>query len=500
MKKQYVDIPLFTTYNEIISKNYTLSATQYKSFNIINKNIKPVSDFFYRDLKREDLGNEVGSEAYVDSSSCYFIKTKALQPETYLLDINKESFQCIIPKSLISSDLKKGDLIISKDSNVGEIAILDKDYPNCMLCGGIYKLPVKENKYYLLALIKSELFRDQIDFLVPRGSTIRHGKKKFLECLIPLPNKNAKNTIKYVELLMQAIINKEQEIHRKHCLILELIHEELEKNQKGTVFKYSLPNISEIIALDRMDSSLYSEEFKEKENLITNYTFGYETLTELGYYGVRGTSLESKSIKNRIDSDTYKEGFYELIIPTNITKYGTVAKSSYIGTPVELKTISQGDIIFGGEGYGKGKSFVVIENTGNVATNYHGIRIRCNTEQSLNQKIFIKCFLSYLRERGLIDKYGVGGNGGHLAPAYFGLIKIPRFPENVEQEIVKLYSNPLIEYVCSECNLNDFLEYDNHFNEDAGIYEIDKSLKVLKKKLQQVIESIANDIEVNCTF
>lgn len=500
MKREYIDIPIFTTYNEIINKNHTLSATQYKSFNIANENTKSVSDFLYRDLTRDDLGYEVGSEAYVDDSTFYFIKTKALQPETYLLDINKESFQCIIPKSFITSNLKRGDLIISKDSNVGEIAILDKDYPNCMLCGGIYKLPVKENKYYLLAFIKSELFRQQIDFIVPRGSTIRHGKKKFLECQIPIPNKNPENTVKYVELLMKSIINKEQEIHRKHSLILELIQKELEQNQNDTSFKYSLPNIAEIMALDRMDSSLYSEEFKEKENLITNYTFGYETLTELGYYGVRGTSLESKSIKNRIDSDTYKEGFYELIIPTNITKYGTVAKSSYIGTPVELKTISQGDIIFGGEGYGKGKSFVVIENTGNVATNYHGIRIRCNTKQSLNRKIFIKCFLSYLRERGLIDKYGVGGNGGHLAPAYFGLIKIPNFPENIEQEIVKMYYNNEVLYSPDMHTIDTFIQYDTSFNLSAGIYELDKSMKYLVRKLNNALANIADDIEVKCTF
>lgn len=34
-------------------------------------------------------------------------------------------------------NLKEGDIIISKDSNIGEIVILDKDYPNYMLC----KLP-----------------------------------------------------------------------------------------------------------------------------------------------------------------------------------------------------------------------------------------------------------------------------------------------------------------------------------------------------------------------
>ena len=45
-------------------------------------------------------------------------------------------------------NLKEGDLLISKDSNIGEIVILDKDYPNHMLSSALYRLPVIEkNKY-----------------------------------------------------------------------------------------------------------------------------------------------------------------------------------------------------------------------------------------------------------------------------------------------------------------------------------------------------------------
>ena len=204
MGKQYIDIPLYTTFNDISSKDFSLSATQYKSFCIKNKNVLSVRDFLSRDLKRSDLGAEVGSDAYVEESNYFFIKTKALQADTYLLETNKESVQNITPMSFVNSDLKKGDLLISKDSNVGEIVILDKDYPNTMLCSGIYKLPIADKKYYLLAFIKNNIFRQQIEFLVPRGSTIRHGKTKFLDCLIPLPNKNSANTIRYIELLMQA--------------------------------------------------------------------------------------------------------------------------------------------------------------------------------------------------------------------------------------------------------------------------------------------------------
>lgn len=447
--KKYIKVPLVTSLNEIINKDYTLSATQYKSFHIKNKNIKPLSTFLDRQLERKDLGTEVGSECYVENSPFLFIKTKALQPGTYLPEVNKESFQHITPQNYVDMDLKKGDLLISKDSNVGEIVILDKDYPNAMLCGAIYRLPITEIKYYLLAFIKSDVFRQQIDFLVPRGSTIRHGKTKFLDCLIPLPNKNPNNTIRYVELLTQAIINKEIEIKNKHNKIINEIQNELERNQNTKKFKYDLPSISEIINLDRMDSSLYSEEFKRNEFLITNYKYGYKTLTEKGYRGIRGTSLENN---------------------------------------------------FGGEGYGKGKSFVVIENENNIATNYHGIRIVCTSETTINSKIFVKCMLTYLREKGLIDCYGVGGNGGHFAPSYFHLAKIPNFPVEKEIKIVKLYHNSDSNYKTDGLKFENFLNYDNKFNQEAGIYELDKSMKYLQSKLDDAINAIVDNVEVDIKF
>lgn len=40
-------------------------------------------------------------------------------------------------------NLKEGDLIISKDGNIDEIAILDKDYPNYMLLGVLYKILIE---------------------------------------------------------------------------------------------------------------------------------------------------------------------------------------------------------------------------------------------------------------------------------------------------------------------------------------------------------------------
>lgn len=499
MKKQYIDIPLNTTLEEIISKDYTLSATQYKSFLIENKNTLSVLEFLDRDLQRKDLGSEVGSDSYVDDSPYFFIKTKALQPESYLLDITKESVQNITPKNYVKMDLKKGDLLISKDSNVGEIVILDKDYPNTMLCGGIYRLPVTKNKYYLLAFIKSDVFRQQIDFLVPRGSTIRHGKTKFLDCLIPIPNKNPDETIKYVELLMQAILNKEALIKSKHHIILDEIQKELEKNQSEQKFRYNLPNISEIMDLDRMDSSLYSEDFRRNEFLITNYKYGSSTAREMGFDISRGQNLQVSNIGKSIQTEKYIPGYYTLILPKFLTKYGTVNMVEYLGNSNSLKTLKKGDVIFGAEGNEKGRSIVIVEDSEMTITNIHGITLNQNSH-NLQKGVFVKLFLDYYRSKGMVDAYAVGGNGGSLAIKYWNLLKFPNFPSEKEDEITRMYYNPDIYYAASNCDIFSFLDYDNQFNKNAGIYELDKSLKYLQEKLNQAIDDIVNDKEVKIEF
>jgi len=266
------------------------------------------------------------------------------------------------------------------------------------------------------------------------------------------------------------------------------------------MFDFSFPGIGEITAMERLDTGLYNEEFKKLNHLVLNYKYGSKNLISRGFTWARGTSLENDAIKTRIDSDVYINGFYELVLPTHISQYGFVEKSFFIGTPTKLKTISKGDIIFGGEGFGKGRTYVVIEDSKNVATNYHGIRI-INENNDLNESIFIRCFLAFWRDKGMIDYIGVGGSGGHCAPAYFHLIETPLFPDKKMRVIVKLYHNDSLNYkLTTEANLNNFLQLDNDYNKLAGIYELDKSAKLLKNKLNEAIDNIINDNPVITSF
>lgn len=499
MSNAYIKTPTAISFNAIVEKDYTLSSSQYMDLIMPNKNYLLVSDFLQRPLQRKDLGVEVGSLNYIGQSTHYFLRTKALQSHSYLPEVTAETALPIMPNSFVKMNLKEGDIIISKDSNIGEIVMLDKDYPNYMLSGAIYKLPVVKNKYYLLAFIKHNIFREQLDFMVPKGATIRHAKTMFLDCKIPMPNKNADNVIAFVELLTQAIINKEKLIKQRHQAILQAIETELLLNQKPIQFNFELPRINELEVVGRFDTSLYCSDFKELNFKVTNYKNGSKNLIERGFTWARGTSLEKNFIGIRVDSSKYVNGFYELALPTNISQYGFLDKSEYIGTPTKLKTISQGDIIFGGEGFGKGRTYVVVENSNNVATNYHGIRI-INTNNNLTESIFIRCFLAYWREKGMIDFIGVGGSGGHCAPSYFHLIETPLFPEPKQKEIAQLYHNPINKYEAKSFTLANFLEKDNAYNKQAGIYELDKTAKQLKEILNQAIDDIVNDKEVKIKF
>jgi len=464
-----------------------------------NKNYKLVGDFLYRPLKRSDLGVEVGSLNYISQSPFYFLRTKALQSYSFLPEITSESALPVMPNVFVKQNLKEGNLLISKDSNIGEIVILDKDYPNFMISSAIYKLPVNEHKYYLLAFIKHQIFREQLDFMVPKGATIRHAKTMFLDCKIPIPNNDTAETMKFVEVLTRAIINKEKFIQQRHNQILELIKLELANNQKDKKFRFEFPNLSELELNNRLDATYYSEKHKSLMFQTLNYKNGYMPLTEKGLELKPGPSLEIRLLGTRIDSDKYIKGFYRLVTPKQILNNGTVKNYEYIGTPKEIPTIQYGDILFGESG--TGRSMVYLDDDNNTINNAHAHILRPIKEKcSLNKAITVRCIMQYYKEIGIIDCITVGGSGGHLSPSYFDRVYIPTFPNEVQNKIAELYHRPSVKYNTEESTLSDFLDTDLEYNKMAGIYELDKTATLLKEKLNFAIDNIVNDKPVKIDF
>jgi hypothetical protein len=494
MTSLYIKTPQSISYHEVAAKNYTLSASQYKDLVIANKNLCFVRDFLSRPFKRTDLGVEVGSLNYIPKSPYYFIRTRALQEHSFLPEITEETALPVMPKKFVKMNLKEGDLLISKDSNIGEIVILDKDYPNYMTSGAIYRLPITERKYYLLAFIKHQFFREQLDFIVPKGATIRHAKTMFLDCKIPMPNQNAANTIQYVEILTQAIINKEKLIRQRHQDILNSIETELTSNQKPNNFKFQFPTYHEILEVGRLDTGLYCELYKKTKFLIQNYKNGYNSIADLGFKLSRGQNLQVSNVGTCIYTEKYEQNFYSLLLPTNFSDYGVLDKIIFFGNRKKLKTLAKGEIVFGAEA--TFRSIVICEDNEKFITNIHGITLY-NSNFVLS--IFVKCFLDFLVSKRFIDCIKVGGNGGSFAQKYWNAVPFPNFPQPKQEAISSLYYKNL-PYQVSDCNLTNFLETDNAFNAQAGIYELDKTAKLLKTRLNEVINDIICDREVAIRF
>ena len=107
--------------------------------------------------------------------------------------------------------------------------------------------------------------------------------------------------------------------------------------------------------------------------------------------------------------------------------------------------------------------------------------------------------MDYLTKQGIIDCIKVGGHGGSLAQKYWDIISFPNFPEEKQQEIAKLYHNPM-DYPMEQFTLDNFLSLDNQYNQQAGIYELDKTAKYLKKLINKAIENIINNKVVDIQF
>lgn len=494
---KFVNAPKSISFSILKNRNWVLSPSMHKTLNIANSNVKQLSSFLYESLNNSHLGIEVGSVNYIEDSSHFFLKTKALQDFSFIPQFTEDSLTPIFPQSFFQMNLCEGDILISKDSNIGESVVLDRDYPNICLSGAIYRLPIQKHKYYVLAIIKHDIFREQLDFLVPKGATIRHAKKIFLDCLIPIPNHNKDNVIKYVELLTQAIINKEKAIKEKHSQIMQIFDVEISSNQNNHQFVYQIPRLSDILNIGRLDCSHYTYEFKQFQFLITNYSGGYYNFSEDGYDCKRGQNLQISNIGQSIYSDSPHAGFYRLILSKHISQFSSINDCQYLGNPNPLSIINKGDIIFSARGE-IGRVYILPYQIHNTITNIDSLVIS-NSEASLEHSIYNAMFLNYLRVKNMIHRFGITGSGAPSFTKYqIDDILIPNFPLDKQKAIAHLYHNKIdFNY---DIDLSNFLNLDDTYNSESGLFEINISLIHLKRRLNKVICDIANDVPVSLSF
>jgi type I restriction enzyme S subunit len=458
----------------------------YRRVEIPNKKTKTVGEL----LSGWDKGSDPGSLFYLQRSNHYLIRTKALQDHSTLIYPKGDAITPLNRRAFNSPNLSDGDILLSKDSNIGECAMVDGDrWKNHAISGGIVRLNPRIDRFYLFAFLKHPIFREELYSMVPRGATIAHANILWLDCKVPFPNQTDGGRVeRYVSALMQAIFDKECALRDRDEAILKMISDELTVGQSNAAFSYAYPTLTEIRKRIRLDAAIYSHEFKSKMWLVTNYAKGCRTPTAAGFTVKPGPSLEIKILRTRVDSETPKPGFYTLLIPANISEYGTMSKITWLGTAKKLPLLEQGDILFGEAGFGKGRTIVLIDKMDRATTNAHGLYAR-RTDGDLAESIFFRCIFHWYRSMRLIDLMAVGGSGGHFSPEYFDSLLIPRFPDHLKEKIVKLYHSPVLQ-PAKPPSLKGFVDYHRARNAELGIWQLAAEMKTLQTELSSVQESI----------
>lgn len=487
----YLRIPNEISLADIRVTGYALSSGMYKRVIIPNRKVKRVSDLLNAS-RPFDKGNEPGSLWYMRQSTHYFIRTKALQEHSCLLYPKGEAIVPVNPRVFESPDLSDTDILMSKDSNVGECVMVDGGgWKQHMFSGGVVRLHPVCDRFYFFAFLKHPLFKTQLLAMLPRGATITHAKTLWMDCLIPFPDQpDADRVIRYVSALMNAIVEKEKAIRERHSAILKGIDNELSEQQDGTPFQYEYPTLDEIRATTRLDTGVYCRGFRHFKHRVDTYKGGSTCLSQLGLKSRRGTNLAVSVIGKSLYSEQPKPDWYQLIRPVNIGEFGTLVRREWLGTKRTLNTVNQGELIIGCEGFEKGRSMVLIDGIERCVTNFHGTVLYWNGSE-LWQVIFMRCVLAFLRDHGVIDWVGVGGSGGHMSPEYFDYLPIPKFPEDKQAEIARLYHNPA-PTPSPAPTLATFVEWHRQWNTELGIWELDREMKNLRQTLADVQEKIIN--------
>src|SRR5690625_1866563 len=112
-----IETPKSITFQDLVNRN-SLSPSNYQHLNLKNKNIKVLKDLVETPVEG---GKEVGSKEYIPKSNKFFIRTSAFQSQSLLLDKKPGSVLPIRPQVFTDHSLKEGDVLILKDSNVGEV-------------------------------------------------------------------------------------------------------------------------------------------------------------------------------------------------------------------------------------------------------------------------------------------------------------------------------------------------------------------------------------------
>lgn len=455
----------------------SLSPNNYREINIPNKCQTELKDYL-DDNVPYIKGEEPGSITYVRNSNIRFLRNSCINKLNYGFD--REKLIYLNPKYGFENMLNNHDILLCKDANIGDTCLFIKNSnEDIVFSSGLVKLNFKEEKYkyYCLALLKDSYFLKQLDALTPKGSTMRHSGELFLKC--KLPDAQGKEWVYEIcENITKNIAYAEHYSYEKLSHSIKLIEDEIIKKQ----YSYVQPTFSKLGTENRVDAGIYSDTVFNWYHNVLNYEAGYQNLEEYGFKLKRGPNLAKRDLGRSIQTKEYKPNFNVLVYPSDISNAGYILEETYLGARNPVWFLEKSNILFSAEGV-VGKTFAICDETMKFTTNFHGTIIYpVDKKTPLYNSIFLALYLNYLRQRKILEKMAVGGNGGSFAIGYWDMILIPKVNDSFKQDIAKLYYSP------TELNVNKF---DESKIKSSGIFNLNN----FRIQCFAVLQSLIDDLK-----
>ncbi|AFI05566.1 restriction endonuclease subunit S [Helicobacter cetorum] len=491
--RSYIIKPKGVKKSDILAKECVLSSFLYRFVEYENLNVKRLGDDDI--LEKNVKGFEIGSKQYIDFSKNYFIRISEMNDLDFTFNVSNDTLKIRpVDKNYKNKTIEQGDICYQTASSIGNVCVYNGS--KAFFNSHIRKISFKKNPFYIFAFLKSSFCKEQVDILGSIKGVDNFREDYLLNTLIPFPTtKNYKNPQVIEQLvanIVQNIIDKEEQIKRKNILIDTIIETELRENQQKNTFSYSYPTIKEIKQESRLDTGIYSRNFKENQGIIENYIFGYSNIFDLGYDVSRGQNLQISNIGESLYSNKVIHGAYKLIL-SKFFNERTYKRVVYLGNKEQLKTIEKGDIIFSCRGE-MGRCVMFPELVENMITNIDNVHI-VSKNRTMVEKIYCFCILGYLKNKNILDSIACIGSGAPSFTQYqFSKLKIPNFPKIKQQEIAKEYYNPMKKNM--HTSLGDYLAKEQMRNAQIGIFELNNELFTLKEHLGDILHRIIADEEI----
>ncbi len=482
------------TLKDILENDCSLSASMYQRNDFNYSFYKKLSEFILELQK----GYEPGSKFYSENKDYKFIRTSNIEDSSFLF---KDTFCVgIADKVFKYHNLKKEQILMVKDATLGKVAILDKDYPNYMLCGGIHSLTC-EFPYYVFAILQHPLFKINFEKNIPRGSTFSHAGERYLDFDIPLPINNDKEVILFIENLMESAILKEILIKERFYEINKIISNELNFKDFKTVNNQEFPRINEISEKNKLYAGFHSKKSKFIKNLIKSYKGGYffieESKIKSGF-----TPSNNKKV-GPLDDNSLK---YMWIAPTNINEIGLINIISSIEFDYKKNNLHNNACLLinrtskkvnGESGKFVGISTFYDYDTFREGQHNQGI-YRIEGYDDIDLIMFV-VLLNHPIYREFFGEISLGSKMKEIKIDDLISIPFPNFHNSLKEQISQLYYSRK-NYNFENLNNRNFLQFDKQWCEEAGLYDLYTVLLKQKIYINSLIEQIYNGENVDIDY